>query len=83
MIVAGRPNKPQPAPIDRIHRAYRDDVIEFADSYGFKRNEIAEYFEQFMLIRMFHAQWPKNLAAWMAMRDVLACFWTPGAEEAN
>jgi hypothetical protein len=83
MHVSGREGRPQPPPIERIHRAYREPCMEFADDLGWDRNVIAGWFEQFQLIRMSEQGWPRNLAAWMAMRDVHAFFWKIGAEDAN
>jgi len=67
-------------PIDRIHRAYRDSCIEFANALGWDRNSIADWFEQFMFMRMKEQSFSRNLAAWQAMRDVRAFFDKAGSD---
>ena len=70
----------QPPPIERIHRAYRDDVIEFAEAFGCTPNWLAAYFEEFTFMRMHEMGAHKNLAAWMAWNDCIACFSKVGSE---
>lgn len=74
MNVAGKLNEPRRLPIDRIHRAYREGVVDFAESFGYDENYIATYFEEFTLMREFEQGMAKNLAAFVAWQDVQACF---------
>jgi hypothetical protein len=77
--VAGRRNPPvDPQPIDRIHKAYRESTTDLAETLGWDVNTLACWFEQFQLIRMKEQGWPRNLAAWMAERDLRAFFYKPG-----
>jgi hypothetical protein len=81
--VAGQSNKKQKRPINRIHRAYREPCIEFADNYGYQHDWIATHFEEFWLMRQFECRMHSNLAAYCAMRDVYACFFKQGAGECS
>lgn len=76
--MAGTPSK---LPIDRIHRAYREGVVEFCEAYGFDENWIATHFEQFAFMRIREQGMGKHLAAFMAWQDVQACFQKQGAED--
>jgi hypothetical protein len=79
MNVGGHPNKRLSPPIERIHKAYRKPCADFAETLGWDKNTIADWFEQCQLMRMKEQGWPRELAAWMAMRDLRALFYKPGA----
>jgi len=70
----GRENEEEPLPIERIHRAYREWVVEFSKTLGCGEDWLATWFEEFTHMRMYEQGMHKNLAAWMAKRDCLAWF---------
>jgi hypothetical protein len=80
MIVPGQSNK-QLRPIERIHRAYRDECVQFAEDYGFQADYVATWFEQLCLMHQFESKMHKNVAAWLAMRHVRAMLFKPGGED--
>jgi hypothetical protein len=77
VIVGGHPNKRTQPPIERIHKAYRASCTQFADDLGWDANTVADLFEQLHFMRIF-VGWPRDLAAWQAMRDVRTSLWKPG-----
>ena len=80
MIVAGKLHKhsgdddDEPPPIMRVHRAYRDNCIEFAEVLGCQVDYVAHWFEQFTLMHMREQGMHKNLAAWVAWRNLQMFF---------
>ena len=76
MIVAGTQNK-------ALNRAgkYAKRCVEFAEGLGWEADIIAQWWEQFALMRVRESGWPQPLAEWMAWRDVLAFFDKRGQAE--
>lgn len=77
--MAGKTQKPA-RPIDRIHRAYRDWCLDFAQTFGCEPDWLANWFEQFTFMRQAEQGMHKNLAAYMAQRDCVAFFAKVGNE---
>lgn len=78
--MAGKTQR-KPTPIERMHRAYREEVEDMADSFGFDADWLATHFEWFTCMRQFEQDMPRNLAAFMAWRDVQASFLKQGTSE--
>ncbi len=76
--VAGQTNKQHAT--ERIHRAYRDRLLEMADTFGFEREYLAMWFEQFTLMRQREQSMERNLAAFCAWQDLEGFFMKQGSE---
>ena len=79
MIMAGKEQR-NPPPIERIHRAYRECVTEFAEQWGCEVDWLANWFEQFAFLRIKEQGMHKNLAAFLAWQDCLGFFDKAGGE---
>ncbi len=53
---------------------YREQCTEFASSLGWDSGSVYGWWKQCALLRELESGWPRPLAEWMAMRDVLGLF---------
>lgn len=58
---------------------YRRQCTEFSTALGWDAGSVFAWWEQCTLMREHEQRWPRPLAEWMAMRDVRALFYKPGA----
>lgn len=53
---------------------YRKQCEEFSRSLGWDSGSVFAWWKQCTIMRELEQRWPRPLAEWMAMRDVLGLF---------
>lgn len=76
--VAGRTNKRLPR--RDPHGLFQAACNQFADDYGWRRQEIWDTFQELALMREYESRIPRALAEHFALQDIYAVFMKAGSE---
>lgn len=59
---------------------YRKACALLAKDLGWKLGEVYDLWQDLALMHEFESRWPRPVAEWQAMHDVMSCLVKPGQE---